>query len=68
MAFRRGFLVLLLHQQAMGLLWLCPFVIGSYGRRFSRPWVGIAYLFVGSPRVHSTGDPGSSPRLMREVG
>jgi hypothetical protein len=53
---------------ARGLMWLRPLVPGSYGRRFPRPRVGKAYLFVGSPRVHSTVDPGSFPRSTREAG
>jgi hypothetical protein len=53
---------------ARGLIQLRPFVPGSYGRRFPRLGVGKAYHFVGSPQVHSTGDPGSFPESMREAG
>jgi hypothetical protein len=53
---------------ARGILRLCPFILGSYGHRFLRPRVGNAYPFVGSPRMRSTGDPGSFPGSTREVG
>jgi hypothetical protein len=50
-----------------GLQWLRPFVPCSYSHRFPRARVSNAYPFVGSPRVRSTGDPGSFPGLVREV-
>jgi hypothetical protein len=52
---------------AHGLLWLRPFMLGSYGRHFPGPIFGNAYPFVGSPRVCSTEDLGSFPMPMREV-
>jgi hypothetical protein len=53
---------------ACGLLRLRPFVPGSYSGRFLRHVVGRAYPFEGSPRVHSSENPGSLPRSMGEAG
>jgi hypothetical protein len=82
MVLRRIFLVLLLRQVAMGRIQYsstyCQMCVGSCGyvplcqvlkAAASRGLgVGNAYPFVGSPRVCSTGDPGSCHGSMREVG